>query len=58
MRYDEATRTVALDPFPDNPKQKLAKRKWYDVIITAGVKDKAGNTLGGGRLWSFKTGRR
>jgi hypothetical protein len=56
VSYDAATKTVTLDPFPSNPKQKLAKRKTYTVKI-AGAKDLAGNPLAT-TTWSFKSKRR
>ncbi len=56
VSYDEATKTVTLDPFPDNPTQKLARRTTYTAKIE-GAKDLAGNPLAA-TTWSFKTKRR
>jgi len=46
--YDEATRVAAFTPA--NP---LQPGTTYSATITAGVKDKAGNTLAEDRTWHF-----
>lgn len=56
VSYDEATKTLTLNPFPDNPTQKLARRTTYTVKIE-GAKDLAGNPMAT-TSWSFKTKRR
>jgi hypothetical protein len=56
VSYDEATKTVTLNPFPDNPTQKLARSTTYTVRIE-GAKDLAGNPLATA-TWTFKTKRR
>jgi subtilisin family serine protease len=49
-RYDPATRTVTLDPY-------YRMRAWttYRVVIRAGIRDLAGNTLPA-QSWTFRTG--
>ena len=56
VSYDVASQTLTLDPFPDNPTQKLARRTTYTVKIE-GAKDLAGNPLAT-TTWSLKTMRR
>ena len=56
VSYDGGTKTLTLNPFPDNPKQKLARRTTYTVKIS-GAKDEGGNTLAD-KVWTFKTGRK
>lgn len=49
-RYDAPTRTARLFPSPP-----LAISKTYEVTVTNGIKDLAGNPLAEGRIWSFRT---
>lgn len=48
--YDESSRTAKLVPSPE-----LALWKTYEVTVTKGIKDLAGNALTNGVTWSFKT---
>lgn len=56
ISYDEATKTVTLDPYPDEPLRLLAANKRHKVLITTGVKDKAGNAPAQNYVWTFTTG--
>jgi hypothetical protein len=47
-------RTVTFDPAP----LKLAKKTRYEVRITTGAKDGAGNALAADAVWSFTTGKK
>lgn len=53
---DDPCQTAKLDPFPDNPLTKLARKTTYKAKIS-GAKDEAGNPLAD-KEWSFTTGRR
>ncbi len=55
---DDPCKTVKLDPFPSNPKAKLARRMVYKATITTAATDLAGNALDGEKSWTFTTGRR
>ncbi len=55
---DDPCKTVKLDPFPSNPKAKLARRMVYEATITTAATDLAGNALDGEKSWTFTTGRR
>jgi alpha-tubulin suppressor-like RCC1 family protein len=66
VSYDEATRTVTLDPFGPTSTTLLTKSTKYKVTITTGVKNLAGISLDQDqtragdqpKVWSFTTGRR
>ncbi len=50
LRYDSPSRTVTLDPY-----YRLRARTSYRVVIRAGIRDSAGNTLPA-QTWTFRTG--
>lgn len=50
ISYDDAKRTATLQPTTP-----LALKTQYDVTVTTGVTDRAGNPLAAARTWSFTT---
>jgi alpha-tubulin suppressor-like RCC1 family protein len=55
--YDEATKTLTLDPF-GNSTTLLAKSTKYKVTITTAVENLADTRMVQAKSWSFTTGRR
>jgi alpha-tubulin suppressor-like RCC1 family protein len=57
VSYDEATKTLRLDPF-GNSTTLLAKNTKYRVTITTAVENLADIQMAQAKSWSFTTGRR